>query len=478
MRLHDLPIKWKLVLTIVAVSVAVLVIEGGALFLYDYRSVAEWLERDLETTAGIAAANSTAALYFEDPKTGAETLAALAAKPAIDAACLYDPQGRAFAIYMREGTQAALPEHPGADGFDRGEEHLIFTGPVAVKGERIGTILVRSDRSPLREWLATYGLVVGGIVLLAVLLAVGLASLLQRPFLAPVLDLAQTARRVSQEKDYALRGVKHGEDEFGFLIDRFNEMLAQIQERDNALVRAREELEDRVATRTRDLQESNRELEAFSYSVAHDLRSPLRGIDGFSLVLMEDYGDKLDAQGLEHLKRIRTATQRMAELLDDMLKLSKVTRSSLNVTTVGLSEMARSVVADLRRLHPERPVEFEMLSELTVKGDEGLLRIALENLIGNAWKFTSKRERPRVELGKVNTGTETIYFVRDNGAGFDPAYSNKLFGVFQRLHTASEFPGTGVGLATVQRIVHKHGGRIWAESEQDRGATFYFTLPA
>jgi len=229
-----------------------------------------------------------------------------------------------------------------------------------------------------------------------------------------------------------------------------------------------------------ELEATNRELEAFSYSVSHDLRAPLRSIDGFSQILLEDYADELDEDGKDYLSRVRTASQRMGRLIDDLLGLSRVTRGTINRERVDLSALAEEVAEGLREARPERTVEFSAQQGLKVWGDPRLLRVALENLIGNAWKFTAKEPEARIEFGvdeKLSVrGRVPVYYVRDNGAGFEMAYADKLFGAFQRLHAADEFEGTGIGLATVQRIVHRHGGRIWAESEVGRGATFYFTL--
>lgn len=221
---------------------------------------------------------------------------------------------------------------------------------------------------------------------------------------------------------------------------------------------------------------ANRELEAFSYSVAHDLRAPLRSIDGFSQALLEDCADKLDEAGKQHLRYVRESAQEMAELIDGLLTLSRVTRSELRREPVDLAEVARSVATQLRRTAPERVVRTIVPAELVVEGDPRLLRLVLENLLGNAWKFTRKRASAQIELGTTAWNGGPAYFVRDNGAGFDMTYAAKLFGVFQRLHGVNEFEGSGIGLATVRRIIDRHGGRVWAEGEVDRGATFYFTL--
>jgi len=237
-----------------------------------------------------------------------------------------------------------------------------------------------------------------------------------------------------------------------------------------------EELNERLKRDNAALAAVNGELEAFSYSVSHDLRTPLRAIDGFSQALVEDCADKLDEAGRSHLERIRGATQRMALLIDDLLKLARVTRGELNVGDVDLSAIAGEVVRDLRERAPGRAVEIAIAPGLAARGDARLMRVALENLLANAWKFTDGRTPARIEFGRTGDNGDAAYYVRDNGAGFDMAYAGKLFGAFQRLHDAGKFPGAGIGLATVQRVIRKHGGRIWTEAATDKGATFFFTL--
>jgi len=237
------------------------------------------------------------------------------------------------------------------------------------------------------------------------------------------------------------------------------------------------ELEQRVRERTAELEAANQELEAFSYSVSHDLRAPLRSIDGFSQALVEDFGSHLDEQARDYTRRVRAAAQRMGMLIDDLLKLSRVTRAEMNRDLVDLTAIAREIVGTLKVTEPDRDVEVTVEDGLAGMGDPRLLRVALENLLGNAWKFSSRQAIPRIEFGRTEPNGAQAYFVRDNGAGFDMQYAGKLFGAFQRLHSTEDYPGTGIGLATVQRIIHRHGGRVWAEGEIGKGAAFYFTLP-
>lgn len=238
-----------------------------------------------------------------------------------------------------------------------------------------------------------------------------------------------------------------------------------------------QELERRVAARTRELTAVNEELEAFTYSASHDLRAPLRALDGFATALVDDYGSRLDSQALHYVDRIRGATRRMSELIDGLLLLSTSTRGGLNVERVNLSRLAESVVEDLRQGRPVRNIKVDIAPDLLANGDKRLLRIMLENLIGNSFKFTANNEKARVEVGEFVKSGESTFYVRDNGVGFDARYADKLFFPFQRLHRQG-FEGSGIGLAIVHRVVNRHGGRIWAESKAGNGATFYFKIPS
>jgi PAS domain S-box-containing protein len=262
------------------------------------------------------------------------------------------------------------------------------------------------------------------------------------------------------------------ETEDGLLVSAAIRDVTQRKRMEEDVQKLNEDLKQRAAQ----LEAANKELEAFSYSVSHDLRAPLRSIDGFSHVVLEDYGEQLPADARGYLERVRAAAQRMAVLIDDLLNLSRVTRTAVQPRFINLSKMAEEVIEGLQENNPDREVDFSFTPDLMVEADPHLMHIVLENLLNNAWKFTPKQENATIEFGQKDHVKERTFFVRDNGVGFDMAYANKLFGVFQRLHSVSEFPGTGVGLATVQRIISIHGGRIWAESAEGKGTTFYFTL--
>jgi light-regulated signal transduction histidine kinase (bacteriophytochrome) len=262
------------------------------------------------------------------------------------------------------------------------------------------------------------------------------------------------------------------ETEEGLLVSAAIRDVTERKRMEEDVQKLNEDLKQRAAQ----LEAANKELEAFSYSVSHDLRAPLRSIDGFSHVVLEDYGEQLPADARDYLERVRAAAQRMATLIDDLLNLSRVTRTALQPRFINLSKMAEEIIESLRETARERQVTFSITPDLMVEADPHLMNIVLENLLNNAWKFTSKREQTIIEFGQQSRAKQRTFYVRDNGVGFDMAYVDKLFGVFQRLHSISEFPGTGVGLATVHRIITIHGGRIWAESAEGKGTTFYFTL--
>jgi signal transduction histidine kinase len=277
-------------------------------------------------------------------------------------------------------------------------------------------------------------------------------------FFAVGLTISYLASSLRQKKDLALKEI------------------AARKQSEAELEKYRDHLEEMVKQRTAELEIANKELESFAYSVSHDLRAPLRSIDGFSQAIIEDYGDKLDEQGKDYLKRIRKSSQMMAQLIDDILGLSRVVRAELFLKKVNLSDMAREISLELKRTEPERQVEFNIMESVEAIGDANLLHSVIQNLLINSFKFTAKCQVGRINFGVEQKNGKNVYYVRDNGVGFDMKYVDKLFKPFERLHQASEFVGTGIGLATVQRIVQRHGGKVWAEGEVGKGASFNFTL--
>ena len=493
-RFADLSIRAKLRGVVALTAVAALFLSGLAIVVHDTVAFRRQKLDDLTTQARILGSISSAALSFDDPKAAQEYLATLAARPDIREAVLYDAKGRPFAAYGLESP--AQPPPAEAQGYRFAGDDLLLFQEIRQGNELLGTVRLRASlgrNARLRRYLA--------IVLLVGLGALGFALLLsawlQGFIVQPLMEVTGVAREVLARGDYGRRAVKRSGDEVGVLVDAFNGMLAGIEQREAALEdanaalqseigehrRAREEvtalnlgLERRVAERTAELETANKELESFSYSVSHDLRAPLRAIDGFASLLVKNQGDRLDEQGRGHLERVRAATQRMGQLIDDLLRLSRTTRSEMVRRDMDLSEVARAIVSELRVGSPDRQISVQIAPGMAVNADINLMRTVMENLIGNAWKFTAKKADARIEVGRAEQDGTPVYFVRDNGAGFDMRYADKLFGAFQRLHAMTDYAGTGVGLANAQRIIHRHGGRIWAEAEPDRGAAFYFTL--
>lgn len=581
-----------------------LLLACAAMVIYDLRAYRSAYQTDISTQTELIGGATAAALDFNDAKVARESLAMLRFRPEVMAGAVYDERGNLFATYSREGAGPDFPELPRDEGvYIEGDEITAFKR-IVENGTILGSAYVTADYDPYSR-LVSYAGIVLLVALAALLVAAFLSTWLQSAVTRPILSVADVARRVVDNRDYSRRVTKTSQDEVGTLVDAFNDMLDQIQHRDEALSkkeaqtrtilesalhsfiimdregrvqefnptaeqtfgysrdevlgkemapliippvmreehrkgleryletgqeqvlgrriemtamkadgsefpaemgitridtegvpifsafiaditeskRAEEEirnlnadLEQRVKDRTAQLELANSELESFCYSVSHDLRAPLRAIDGFSEALIEDLPDDLPKQTAHYLERIRSATLRMGHLIDDLLDLSKVTRSGVTFTEVDMGTMASEVVETLRQQEPGREMEVSIWENMTVMGDARLLRVALENLVGNAWKFTRDTEAPRIEIGSMRLEDKSVYFVRDNGAGFDMKYADKLFGAFQRLHRMDEYPGTGIGLATVQRIVHRHGGKVWAEASPGKGAVFYFSL--
>jgi signal transduction histidine kinase len=305
--------------------------------------------------------------------------------------------------------------------------------------------------------------ILSGLALIA-MITIGVSWLIRHDVLTPVASLQHAARQVAAG-NWGFEFGDGGADEIGQLTQNLGSMTRSLRDSLRQIQRSNQELAA-----------LNNELEAFSYSVSHDLRAPLRSMDGFSLALLEDYGDKLDDEGKDSLRRIRAASQRMGRLIDDLLGLSQVTRAELRIEPVNLGGIAREIADSLGQRKDGHELQWRIDENVDVRADRELMRIALRNLLDNAWKFTSKTLDAAIRIGAQERDGRQVFFVADNGAGFDMAYAEKLFGAFQRLHHTDDFPGTGIGLAIVQRIVRRHNGTIWAEAKPGDGATFFFTL--
>lgn len=471
MPLKDIPIRRKLILIILLTSAMVMLLMWLSFFSYEYLTFRRTTVRQISTMGEIIAANSTAALAFDSHKDAVETLSALQVEPHIVAACLFDKDGKPFAQYPADLDAHGFPSAPHMRGYRFLHSHLAGFQPVTQGGKRLGTLYLDLDTGAmLHDWL--WGsLGVGSMVMAAVLLLAYLVSRsLQKGISEPILALAGTANAVSKERDFSVRAHKLSNDELGLLTDAFNQMLAEIHKLNATL-------EQRVSERTAQLEVVNKELEAFSYSVSHDLRAPLRHIDGFAKMLEETSSARLDETGLRYLNVISGAAKRMGALIDDLLVFSRMGRSEMNRTNVKMNDLVAEVLREMSQDLQDRAIEWDISPLPEVNGDRALLKQVWVNLISNAVKYSRHRSPATIKINCQEIDSAELEFsVQDNGAGFDMKYAGKLFGVFQRLHQAEEFEGTGIGLANIRRIIQRHGGRTWAEGKVDAGATFYFTM--
>jgi signal transduction histidine kinase len=433
----------------------------------------------LTAEAKIIGANSVSALQFNDPYQAETTLSALSSSPDVVAAAIYSQSGQLFAQYPANSPPIQPQTFSPSQLLSRwlNGTDILVGSRIVFQGKRVGTVYIQAHLTGLRDQAIRYGSIAGAILLICMAVALLLGAVFRRLLSQPIVSLARTARLVSRYRDYSLR-FEPGQsyEELESLTEAFNEMLTEIQQRDAALELARGDLERRVEQRTAQLREANRELEAFSYTVAHDLRGPLETISNICYLLQNQGDAPHTDSGDPMLMRLSISVAEMSSLIDDLLNLSRATSAGLHRKHLDLSAIAGSILEGLAAAHPERDVDGVVQLGCNADADPGLIQVVLQNLLRNAWKFTGHRESARIEFGCTQNGHESTYYVRDNGAGFDPRLADRLFKPFQRLHTESEFAGTGIGLATVQRIISRHGGKLWAEGDVGKGATFYFTL--
>lgn len=498
-------IRTRLLLVVMATTMTALAIAATAMILYDIHTYRLALTGDLATQADIIGQSSAPALLFGDRAAARSTLASLKAKRNVVAGALYTARGGLFALYTRAGVGAAdLSALPEVEGVSIRGNEVVLVRRIVQDDEVLGSIYLRGDYE-FGQHLRSYAAIMVGVLAVSMVAGLLMWLWLQSTVTAPILAMREIAQKVVEKRDFSLRAQKTTNDEIGYLADAFNGMLAEIDQRTAALeqsnarlaaqIREREqaeqarlraeeelrrlnlELEQRVAARTKELAAANKELESFSYSVSHDLRAPVRAIAGFSKLLAEQHEAQLDAEARRKLGIVRGEAARMGALIDDLLAFSRLGRQPLQTKSVDMEELVRMNIDTLNAGHAGTPPQVRIGKLPPALGDRSVLAQVWANLLANAYKFSAKKERPAVEVNAISDEREHVYFVRDNGVGFDPRYVEKLFGVFQRLHDPTEFPGTGVGLALVQRIVARHGGRVWAQGQPNEGATFYFSLP-
>jgi signal transduction histidine kinase len=459
----------------------VLFVSGTALLLayisflaFDFYSLRHNLIESLETQATMIGINSESALLFDDQQTAETTLSALRGAPSILTAEIFRADGRAFALYTRQDSakQSIVPKlafgQTSASWIQDGS--VLLGRAITSDGKFIGSVYILAETRDVAHRTRQFGLLSAAVLLLCFAIALLATSAMQGLIIRPLENLAETAHVVSRQRDYSVRAeVPRRRDELAFLVQSFNEMLDEIE-------KSRAVLEQKVAERTAELSAANRELEAFSYTVAHDLRGPLQQVANIGFLLQARAVDGATPEANALLDKLVSSTSRMSFLIDDLLDLSRAGTAPLQHVPVDLSVIVKTILENLA-LGDERHVETVIADRCVAIADEGLITVVLENLLRNAWKYSSRKDPAHIEFGCRDEGDERIYFVKDNGAGFDNAYVDRLFSPFQRLHSQADFPGTGVGLATVQRIIARHGGRVWATGSVDHGAEFCFTLP-
>ena len=463
-------------------SLGALLMASAAFMTYDFITYRTSLIQNLSTLAEIISFNTASAVVFNDSSAAVKSLGSLKARPSILSAGIYASNAQAFASWHRyKNASTSLPvlsaHQEESYRFERGS--LVLLHPMILDYAPIGTVYIESDLTDIAERLRRYAGIAAGVLAISIVVAALISFKVGQKIAEPIMYLTQTAKDVSQKKDYSVRARGGGPDEVGLLVRTFNEMLTEIEQAEEEIRKLNESLERKVAERTAELTAANKEMEAFSYSVSHDLRAPLRHIAGYSDLLQNDATSKFSETGGRYLKTILESIRQMGRLIDDLLAFSRMSRIEMIRTSVSLDRMIREILRELEGETQGRQIEWKIDPLPEVQGDPSMLRQVLVNLISNALKYTRLRPQTVIEIGlrPPKEKGEHAFFIRDNGVGFDMQYANKLFGVFQRLHSAQEFEGTGIGLANVQRIIHRHGGRVWAEGRVGEGAIFCVALP-
>jgi len=500
--LSNITIKQKLIAITMSTCLAALLLVGTGYMLWEWADIHNDMVRRLSTHAELIADNCKASLAFDDYKDATDTLHALHVEPSIVFGCIYDKNREVFAIYNPNNANVVKSTEFTVNGHNFSDGYLTVFRSIILDKEVIGIVCLRSDLQPMYAVLKTNILMIIGVLILASFAAYIVSSRLQRFISKPIMELAETAKRVTEKKDYTTRVVIRTEDEIGMFINTFNEMLEQIQQRDSALVKARDDLEERVQLRTADLTtanehltreiserqkvesqqaklletiaKTNEELKDFAYIISHDLKAPLRGISTLTEWIVNDYSDKLDEDGKEQLNLLSSRVDRMHNLIEGVLQYSRVGRVEEQHVAVNLNELVPEVI-DM--VSPPDNIEITIEDELPlVKCEQTRIMQVFQNLLSNAIKYMDKPEG-HIKINCREDADSFVFSVKDNGPGIEEKYFKKIFQLFQTLSARDEFESTGVGLTVTKKIVELFGGRIWVESEPGKGSTFFFTLP-
>jgi signal transduction histidine kinase len=473
-RLGNLSITRKLTLIIMASSATALLLTGLGLIVYDVVTFQRAMAANLSSIAAVVGSNTAAAVVFQDVEAARESLRALRARHSIVSAFAYKKDGTPFAGYVRDRATAAPSTVPaGFSGERFTSDSVEVFEPIRLGAEVVGAIAIKSDLHEIQERLWRAGQIMLMVFAVSLFVAYGVSSLLQRSVSGPILALAELAESVSARQDYAVRAQPRSGDEIGVLVQGFNHMLGQIQKRDGELQKTHGELEQRIA----ELQRSNGELEQFAYVASHDLQEPLRMITGYTQLLAKRYKGRLDPDADSYIGFAVDGAKRMQALIEALLNYSRVGTRGKPKARTDCEAVLQNTLAGLQLAIQQSGAVVTHDPLPNVMADESQISQLLQNLIGNAIKFRNA-ESPRVHISCKRKSDAWLFSVKDNGIGIDPQYWERIFVIFQRLHTREEYAGTGIGLAICKKIVERHGGTIWVNSEANKGATFYFTLAA
>ena len=498
---RDLSIRRKLLWMALAASFTALVLAIPGFLVLDVVTFRGALVRQLSVQADIAGANAVSAIVFADPAAAGETLRALQAEPQVLGAQLYGSDGMRFATFLRPDTAPSFPDHvkPGVARHAFSGGQLLLFRPVRLHDRTVGTVALQASLHELNARLVRGSYIAVAAFVVCLLAAIAISATFERMTSRPILELAATARRVTEERDYSIRATARSGDEIGTLVGSLNQMLGEIERRDDELRSIHGELENRVAARTQELREevaertraeaelairaeelarSNRELEQFAYVASHDLQEPLRTVTSYVQLLGRRYAEKLDGEAREFMAFAVEGTQRMQELIKDLLAFSRVGTHGKGLAETDSGQVFEQVLRVLAEMVRDRRARVTHDPLPIVLADESQLAQLFQNLLSNALKFCAADVVPNVHVSAEREGRVWRFAMRDNGIGIEPRFFDRIFTIFQRLHTRDQYSGTGIGLAVCKKIVERHGGTIWVESESGKGSTFFLTLRA
>ena len=483
--IHRLPIKAKFTLIIFISNLVLLFIIFSIVIAWDIKSIKDTTRLHAELVSSAFNQDFVKIMLFDSPNLAADVVSRMRVIPEIKNAVIYNGEKQPVFHYNQNNLQQMVVPTEIIRGSYFEDNYLHLFAPLIYEGQNFGTVYIRSSTDLLAARLENYKYFIALFVIATLVISFLLSYLAQLFFSTPIIRLANILDKVASDRDMAIRAQTNESNEIGRLYDNYNKMINVLEEQHHQLQISNKELSEHkarleylVQERTSEIRDYAKELESFSYSVSHDLRAPLRSINGFSTILLEDYANHLDDNARGYLDRIMHTTNHMGELIDDLLQLSKINRHKLNKQYIDLSNLAYEIMEEqLASSNYGKQFKMEVDPGMSLTADPVLMRVVMNNLISNAIKYSNHSNQPSIKIGSMKKDEEEAIFIEDNGAGFDMKFSNKLFKPFERLHDSSQYEGTGIGLATVKRIVERHGGKIWADGVVGKGAVFYFSIP-